>query len=166
MIFRAIFLLPYILGQIVAGLIWRYMYDGNYGVVSVIYRWFGREAPQVLATQGWATAALLVVVIWKYFGFHMALFVRRPTRDRGRSAGGGKNRRSQPLADHIEHHPALDAPGGSAIAILQHPGFIAGFRDHYRLNRWGPFQFDELGSLLPLHSALNGCGSVLAARSA
>src|ERR1700737_5656916 len=74
-VFRAIFCLPYILGEIVAGLIWRYMYDGNYGVVAVVYRWFGQEAPQVLATQGWATAALLVVIVWKYFGFHMALFV-------------------------------------------------------------------------------------------
>ena len=74
-IFRAIFFLPYILGEIVAGLIWRYMYDGNYGVVAVVYRWFGQEAPQVLATEGWATAALLLVVVWKYFGFHMALFV-------------------------------------------------------------------------------------------
>ena len=74
-VFRAIFFLPYILGEIVAGLIWRYMYDGNYGVVAVVYRWFGQEAPEVLATQGWAMAALLVVVVWKYFGFHMALFV-------------------------------------------------------------------------------------------
>ena len=47
-VFRAIFFLPYILGEIVAGLIWRYMYDGNYGVVAVVYRWFGQEAPQVL----------------------------------------------------------------------------------------------------------------------
>jgi raffinose/stachyose/melibiose transport system permease protein len=74
-VFRAIFFLPYILGEVVAGLIWRYMYDGNYGVVAVVFRWFGKEAPQVLATVGWAEAALLVVVIWKYFGFHMALFI-------------------------------------------------------------------------------------------
>ena len=74
-IFRAIFFLPYILGEIVAGLIWRYIYDGNYGVVEVVYRWFGQQAPEVLATEGWATAALLLVVVWKYFGFHMALFV-------------------------------------------------------------------------------------------
>lgn len=74
-VFRAIFFLPYILGEVVAGLIWRYIYDGNYGVVAVIYRWFGKDAPQVLATEGWATAALLVVIVWKYFGFHMALFV-------------------------------------------------------------------------------------------
>src|SRR3984885_13883502 len=74
-VFRAIFFLPYILGEVVAGLIWRYMYDGNYGVVAVVYRWFGQEAPEVLATPGWATAALLLVIVWKYFGFHMALFV-------------------------------------------------------------------------------------------
>jgi raffinose/stachyose/melibiose transport system permease protein len=74
-VFRAIFFLPYILGEIVAGLIWRYMYDGNYGVLAVVYRWFGQEAPEVLSTQGWATAALLLVIVWKYFGFHMALFV-------------------------------------------------------------------------------------------
>jgi raffinose/stachyose/melibiose transport system permease protein len=74
-VFRAVFFLPYILGEVVAGLIWRYIYDGNYGVVAVIYRWFGKEAPEVLATEGWATAALLLVIIWKYFGFHMALFV-------------------------------------------------------------------------------------------
>ena len=73
--FRAIYFLPYILGEVAAGLIWRYMYDGNYGVVAVIYSWFGLEAPQVLAERGWAMAALLAVVIWKYFGFHMALFV-------------------------------------------------------------------------------------------
>jgi raffinose/stachyose/melibiose transport system permease protein len=74
-IFRAIFFLPYILGEIVAGLIWRYIYDGNYGVLAVVYRWFGQQAPEVLATEGWATAALLLVIVWKYFGFHMALFV-------------------------------------------------------------------------------------------
>jgi ABC-type sugar transport system permease subunit len=68
-VFRAIFFLPYILGEVVAGLIWRYMYDGNYGVVALIFHALGQEPPQVLATQGWAEAALLLVVIWKYFGF-------------------------------------------------------------------------------------------------
>jgi len=74
-VFRALFFVPYILGEVVAGLIWRYMYDGNYGVVAVVCHWFGREAPEVLAERGWATAALLLVIVWKYFGFHMALFI-------------------------------------------------------------------------------------------
>lgn len=75
MIFRAIFFVPYILADVVAGLIWKYLYDGDYGIVGTIFRWFGHGAPAVLAETGWATAALLLVVVWKYFGFHMALFI-------------------------------------------------------------------------------------------
>ena len=74
-VFRGIFFVPYILADVVAGLIWRYLYDGDYGLVGTIYRWFGLDAPDVLAEVGWATAALLLVVVWKYFGFHMALFI-------------------------------------------------------------------------------------------
>ena len=75
LVFRAIFFLPYILADVVAGLIWKYLYDGDYGLVATIYGWFGQQAPFVLATPGWAIAAILLVVVWKYFGFHMALFI-------------------------------------------------------------------------------------------
>jgi raffinose/stachyose/melibiose transport system permease protein len=75
LVFRAIFFLPYILADVVAGLIWRYLYDGDYGLIATIYGWFGQQAPFVLATPGWAMAAILLVIVWKYFGFHMALFI-------------------------------------------------------------------------------------------
>jgi raffinose/stachyose/melibiose transport system permease protein len=74
-VFRAIFFVPYILAEVVAGLIWRYLYDGDYGLVAMIYGWLGKAALHPLAERGWATAALLLVVVWKYFGFHMALFI-------------------------------------------------------------------------------------------
>ncbi|MBV9392040.1 MAG: sugar ABC transporter permease [Verrucomicrobia bacterium] len=75
LVFRAIFFVPYILADVVAGLIWKFLYDGDYGLVATIYGWFGKQAPFVLATPGWAMAAILLVVVWKYFGFHMALFI-------------------------------------------------------------------------------------------
>jgi raffinose/stachyose/melibiose transport system permease protein len=75
LIFRAIFFIPYILAEIVVGLIWKYVYDGEYGLVATICHWFGWHAPFVLALPGWAMAALLLVVVWKYIGFHLALFI-------------------------------------------------------------------------------------------
>jgi len=75
LVFRAIFFVPYILADVVAGLIWKYLYDGDYGLVAMVYGWFGQPAPFVLAKVGWATAAILLVIVWKYFGFHMALFI-------------------------------------------------------------------------------------------
>jgi raffinose/stachyose/melibiose transport system permease protein len=56
-VFRAIFFVPYILAEVVAGLIWRYMYDGDYGVVAKPmvdhgHQWFcqnkGRSWPPIV----------------------------------------------------------------------------------------------------------------------
>lgn len=73
--FRLIFFLPYILAEIAAGLIWRFVYDGDYGLLAQLWQAFGAEPPQVLAEPAWAMSAILVVIVWKYFGFHMMLFI-------------------------------------------------------------------------------------------
>jgi raffinose/stachyose/melibiose transport system permease protein len=73
--FRLIFFLPYILAEIAAGLIWRFVYDGDYGLLAKIWTVFGAVPPQVLAEPELAMYAILVVVVWKYFGFHMILYI-------------------------------------------------------------------------------------------
>lgn len=74
-LFRLIFFLPYVLAEVAAGLIWRYVYDGEYGLLAKMFAWFGAPAPFLLADPDLAMAAILVVIVWKYFGFHMVLFI-------------------------------------------------------------------------------------------
>ena len=73
--YRLIFFLPYILAEIAAGLIWRFVYDGDYGLLARVWTMFGAEPPQVLGEPEWAMPAILAVVVWKYFGFHMVLYI-------------------------------------------------------------------------------------------
>lgn len=73
--YRLIFFLPYVLAEIAAGLIWRFVYDGDYGLLAKLWGAFGATAPQVLAEPELAMSAILVVVVWKYFGFHMVLYI-------------------------------------------------------------------------------------------
>ncbi len=73
--FRLIFFLPYILADVAAGLIWRFMFDGDYGLAAAIAHALGVPAPYVLADPNWAMCGILVVIVWKYFGFHMMLFI-------------------------------------------------------------------------------------------
>lgn len=73
--FRLIFFLPYILAEIAAGLIWRFVYDGDYGLVASIAQFFGTASPHVLADLQYAEAAILSVIVWKYFRFHMMLYI-------------------------------------------------------------------------------------------
>ncbi len=73
--FRLIFFLPYVLAEVAAGLIWRFVYDGDYGLVAAAANLIGVQAPYLLAERGLAMYAILVVIVWKYFGFHMMLFI-------------------------------------------------------------------------------------------
>jgi len=73
--FRLIFFLPYILAEVAAGLIWRFMFDGNYGLVSGVSQFFGWGPYFLLTDTHWAFAGVLLVVLWKYFGFHMMLYI-------------------------------------------------------------------------------------------
>ncbi|WP_460451899.1 carbohydrate ABC transporter permease [Alsobacter sp. SYSU BS001988] len=72
---RMLFFMPYILAEIATGLIFSFVYDGDYGLLAAIYRQFGAEAPHLLASPQTSMLAVLIVVVWKYFGFHMMLFI-------------------------------------------------------------------------------------------
>ena len=72
---RMLFFMPYVLAEIATGLIFSFVYDGDYGLVASIWRTFGAEPPHLLASTDTAMLAVLIVVVWKYFGFHMMLFI-------------------------------------------------------------------------------------------
>jgi raffinose/stachyose/melibiose transport system permease protein len=73
--FRMIFFLPYILADVAAGLIWRFMFDGDYGPISYMVQWFGYPPLFLLADRDLAYSTVLTVIVWKYFGFHMMLYI-------------------------------------------------------------------------------------------
>lgn len=73
--FRMIFFLPYILADVAAGLIWRFMFDGDYGPISYLVQWFGYPPLFLLADRQLAYSTVLTVIVWKYFGFHMMLYI-------------------------------------------------------------------------------------------
>ena len=72
---RMLFFLPYVLAEIATGLIFSFVYDGNYGLLASIWRLFGAEAPHLLASPQTSMLAILIVIVWKYFGFHMMLYI-------------------------------------------------------------------------------------------
>lgn len=74
-VFRLIFFLPYILAEVAAGLIWSFVFDGNYGVTASIAGGLGMGNVFILSDPDWAFAAIMTVIVWKYFGFHMMIYI-------------------------------------------------------------------------------------------
>ena len=74
-VFRLIFFVPYILAEVAAGLIWSFVFDGNYGVIASVAQSLGTESFFILADRDWAFVAVMTVIVWKYFGFHMMIYI-------------------------------------------------------------------------------------------
>ena len=74
-VLRTLFFLPFMLAEVAAGLIWKFVYDGNYGLVPAIGGAMGVDTPHVLGDKLWVIPAIMLVITWKYFGFHMMIFI-------------------------------------------------------------------------------------------
>lgn len=74
-VFRLIFFLPYILAEVAAGLIWSFVFDGNYGVTASVASGLGLGNLFILSDPDLAFAAIMTVIVWKYFGFHMMIYI-------------------------------------------------------------------------------------------
>jgi raffinose/stachyose/melibiose transport system permease protein len=65
----------YIPREIEAGLIWKFIYDGENGLIAAIFRWFGAQAPFLLASRAGPSAPSWWSLVRKYFGWHMMIFI-------------------------------------------------------------------------------------------
>ena len=76
-IYRTIFFLPPILSEIVVGLIWFWIYDGNFGIFNAILRslGLGAWARSWLADPHTALIAVAIVHMWKGFGWGFVMFL-------------------------------------------------------------------------------------------
>ncbi len=75
--FRTVFFLPYILSEVVTGLIWSFIYNPSNGLVAGLLRQINPNAtpPAYLADTHTVLLAIFVAMCWKYFGFHLVLYV-------------------------------------------------------------------------------------------
>lgn len=75
--FRTIFFLPYVLSEVITAIVWRSILhpDPHYGLVNAIILNLGLSTVPFLGDPRTVMLAIFVVLTWKYFGFHMLLYM-------------------------------------------------------------------------------------------
>jgi raffinose/stachyose/melibiose transport system permease protein len=73
--FRLIFFVPFILAEVATGLIWSFVFDGNTGIAAGIANSLGTDPYFILSDKSMAFYAIMIVLVWKYFGFHMMIYI-------------------------------------------------------------------------------------------
>lgn len=71
---RTAFFAPVIISPVAAAVIWRWMYDPNFGLINYFLSFLGLKGPNWLNEPNSAMIALILMAVWKTFGVNMVLF--------------------------------------------------------------------------------------------
>ncbi len=68
-VFRTIFILPMMIAPIVVGLVWRYMYNPQFGIINKTLKDLGFKSIPWLSSPDWALVSVIIADIWQWTPF-------------------------------------------------------------------------------------------------
>jgi multiple sugar transport system permease protein len=74
-LFRTIFFLPVVTTLVAVAVVWRYLYHPRAGLLNGLLAWIGVAPIDWLGDPRWALPSLVLLAVWKGFGFHLVVFV-------------------------------------------------------------------------------------------
>jgi raffinose/stachyose/melibiose transport system permease protein len=129
-IFRTIFFLPFILSDVVTGVIWTFIYRPDGGINTVLPHLIpGYQAQLWLGDTRMVLISIFVVVVWKYFGLYLVLYMAA----------------LQNIPDEIVDAARID--GASALQVIRHvtiPLLSSTIRLSILLSAVGSLQYFDL----------------------
>lgn len=74
-VFRSIYFLPVLMSMISAGLIWKWLYLPDFGVINWLLTTLGFPSIKWLLDEKWAMPALIIMSVWKWAGYYAFIFL-------------------------------------------------------------------------------------------
>ena len=94
-VFRTIFFAPVVTTLVAVAVVWRYIYHPRFGLLNYALAGVGIGPIDWLGDPRWAMPAIILMAVWKNFGFNMVIFIaglqsipERSTRPRASTARG------------------------------------------------------------------------------
>ncbi len=136
--FRTIYFAPVVTTLVAVALIWRYLFQAQYGLVNWGLGWIGIDPIDWLGDPDWAMPAIVIFAVWKNFGYNMIILlaglqtIPDELYEAARIDGAG------PWAQfrHVTL-PAL-APVMLVVSILTMAGYFQLFAEPYVMTQGGP----------------------------
>ena len=146
-LFRTVFIVPIMIAPVVVGLIWRYLFDANFGLINYIVQLVGFEPKVWLGTPGLALARRHRYGYLAVDPFYVHSLSRRPAEPAeqpGRGCAGG---RSIDLAGHPPGEASSPCPVIWVAIILRMIDAFRSLEVMYIMTFGGPGRETEVLSL-------------------
>jgi multiple sugar transport system permease protein len=74
-IYKSLFFFPFVISQVVVGLVFTWLYDPSNGILAFIFEWFGSQAPSILGDERYVTYGIIAAGLWPQIAYCMILFL-------------------------------------------------------------------------------------------
>ncbi len=74
-IYKSLFFFPFVISQIVVGLVFTWFYNPRYGIITIVFNFFGAEAPSILGNETYVTYGIIAAGLWPQIAYCMILFL-------------------------------------------------------------------------------------------
>jgi multiple sugar transport system permease protein len=74
-LFRSIFFMPVVTTLVAVAIVWRYLYQPQYGLLNWALGALGIRPVDWLGDSHWAMFSIILLAVWKNFGYNMLIFV-------------------------------------------------------------------------------------------
>ncbi len=74
-LFRSVFFAPVVTTLVAVAIVWRYLYHPRYGLLNYGLGALGLPAVDWLGDPRWAMPAIILLAVWKNFGYNMLIFI-------------------------------------------------------------------------------------------
>lgn len=73
--FRTAYFAPVVTTLVAVAVVWRFLFHTRYGLINAFLGWFGVDPINWLGDPNWAMPAIIILAVWKNFGYNMIIFV-------------------------------------------------------------------------------------------
>ena len=74
-LYKSLFFFPFVISQVVVGLIFGWFYNPSFGVVGLVWEFFGATPPAILADEDLVTYGIIVAGLWPQIAYCMILYL-------------------------------------------------------------------------------------------
>ena len=137
-LFRTSYFAPVVTTLVAVAVVWRFVYHPRFGLLNYVISIFGIESVDWLGDAHWAMPAIILMAVWKNFGYNMIIFIAglqsipEELYEAASIDGAGKLQKFASITV-----PQL-APTTLYISIITMIGYFQLFSEPYVMTQGGP----------------------------
>ena len=137
-VFRTLLFLPVVTTLVAVAVVWRYLYHPRYGLLNQVLAQLGVGPIDWLGDPRWAMPAIILLAVWKNFGFNMVIFLAGLQSIPERLYEAARLDGARPWQQFGYVTLPMLAPTFLFVAIITMIGYFQLFAEPYVMTQGGP----------------------------